>query len=679
MAIPVLKFPKGTPASHPFRNVENQNKLIKHIRDRLELGNEVRRPYAQFMRTIDRQLAGYIELDNEDRKRQRENNKGKSQKPVDVNLQLTLTQMEDMETFMMEVFNSPGGFFQAYAGGQQQEAVAALVLLMNKTAEKFQYFRHCLRFVKDSLKYNIAAMLIEWRTTTGTKIGNDPGGTLQLSPGETMWEGNYIEALDMYNVLWDPNVAPVDVPEKGEWFATIKLMSIFAVNKMASQQLLFNCKDILDKSYASTNELMFYEYSAATRMDSYGTTGNNINWFQIMGPAVFMSHGTRSVETCHFYGWLNPKEFGLSQDDAYQIWRITIADNRYVVDTERLINAHESLPVVFTMPNEDGLGLQQKSYAERLMPYQTFASFLFNVHQRATRKSLYGTTVYDPSIVRLDNTSDTDVAMKIPVEPAGYGKDVKLAFTTSYEAPKTEGLMNDIQGIIKLMDFVLPTNTQNKVADLDRATQYQAAAVVQGTNKRQHTTAKLIDDQALKGMRRKIVYNILQYQPNIQLKDANNNDVDVKPNLLREIDVDFFISDGLKGIDRLLAQQMIERLLNMIIQNKDAIQEIDVVALMNYFTEMIGDRTNLNQFRRPPPGTAPNPAAAMSGTPQPSASSQQQMIQHVMDLFKQNPQLMQQMVAQMQGGAPGPGAPAAIAPPTMPGQPGTPGSTALQP
>ena len=38
---------------------------------------------------------------------------------------------------------------------------------------------------------------------------------------------------------------------------------------------------------------------------------------------------------------------------------------------------------------------------------------------------------------------------------------------------------------------------------------------------------------------------------------------------------------------------------------KQAIQEIDIVSLLNYFTTLMGDQTDLNQFRRPAPPPQP--------------------------------------------------------------------------
>ena len=58
-------------------------------------------------------------------------------------------------------------------------------------------------------------------------------------------------------------------------------------------------------------------------------------------------------------------------------------------------------------------------------------------------------------------------------------------------------------------------------------------------------------------------------------------------------------------------------MINSVLQSQQAIEEIDIVGLLNYYTTLMGDQTDLNQFRKKPavqPGI--EPGAETPGTPE---------------------------------------------------------------
>ena len=80
---------------------EQHELLIQAIKKRLDFGNGIRRELIDRLTEIDKQLAGYLILDQDDKQRQIDNSQGKGPKPVDMNLQLTDAQLDEGVTYLL--------------------------------------------------------------------------------------------------------------------------------------------------------------------------------------------------------------------------------------------------------------------------------------------------------------------------------------------------------------------------------------------------------------------------------------------------------------------------------------------------------------------------------------------------------------------------------------------------
>lgn len=581
---------------HPYNNWENHQRLLRHVVDRLEMSRQRRDELAIRLRNIDLDINGFIKLDDEDRERMRQNRNGKGPMPVKTNLPLVLAKTDELLTFLLEVFWPANGMHAAYTDRENQPIAQGFALLLNQQAQRRQHYRKFGKFLFDALKYNIAAIETEWTEERGYKLKNNTAKQLEISKDELVWAGNDLHNIDMYNFFFDPTVAPVDVPTRGEYCGIVSLHSKFEIKRKASAGQLYGIERFIDA--ANDASVTFFQEKPIVRFD-YNAYTNSVDWVKFATGAQYGTIGA-GVELAKVYIWINPKEFGLSNDDEYQIWRVTVANHKYICDLEHMNNAHNMLPVAIAVPFEDNIGLQSKSAAEQLVDFQRFGSFMMNTHQEALRKALFGITVFDPSIVDL-NSKGTDVAGRIPVNPAGYGKPIGDCFKHITDAPQTDNMLNEIEKVMQMMEQLMPTSMLKQVADLQRATTYQAAATVQGANRRNLKVAKVIDDQAVKHMRFQMMYNVMQFQQDIDIIDSNGNKVEVRPAKYRDLDIEYAIGEGLQGIDKLMVTQMMKDVIAMVVQNREASQEIDVVGLINYWTSLMGDKTDISQFRRQSP------------------------------------------------------------------------------
>ena len=148
------------------------------------------------------------------------------------------------------------------------------------------------------------------------------------------------------------------------------------------------------------------------------------------------------------------------------------------------------------------------------------------------------------------------------------------------------------------MQKMLPTDITSQVASLERATQYQAAATVQGGHKREHKIAKTMYDQCYTRLRTMMMYNTFQFQETVEIFDNETGEVvEINPADFRDAKIEFAISDGLKGIDRLHVSESLKEVINMMLQSQVAVQQVDVVDIIDYYMNLVGDKTDFKQFK----------------------------------------------------------------------------------
>ena len=602
--------------------------LVKHINDRLLFGDELRKTQVDRYELIDKEIAGFIRLDAEDLEREKDNVLGKGPNVTDVVLPLTISQLDEAVTFLLSVIAPDDGMYSAIAVKEKQKVAKGFATLMNKNAKIFGHYRNIARGLFEMMKYNFGGFLVEWRTIHGNKISSDIDGSAKVER-DVVFAGNAVEVLDVYNFIYDISVAPVDIPTKGEFFAMVDIITPFQMRKMASEDEIFG----IDR-FINNNAMVpkWYQTRPEVFIDHSGRAGvsGRTNWIEILSAGV--SQDVRvGLEKIDYYGWLNPKEFGLSSVDEFQIWRITLASDKFIVAAEHLNNAHGRLPVAIAAPWEDGFETQTKSYAEHLFPYQRFASFQLNIHQRSSRKKLYGVTIYNQRII--PNLADSDMqSSKIPFLPPGQDFDIRKAIFQFNDGPDTQNTLTDIAAMGDLMQQILPTDILKQVASLERATKYQAAATVQGANRRNLKIAKVINDQCFEGVRHMQMYNIFQFQDVIEILGETGELEEINPAEFREAQLEFDIADGLKGIDRLSIVEGIKEVINMLLQSQIAQEKVDILGIIDWWTSLLGEKTDFNQFRL-----------------------QDSLDQLPPDQRQIAAQLYEQFTQQQQGGAGGPG------------------------
>lgn len=612
---------------HPLVNSRNHEFLLEYCKSRLDFALSAQRTLRNRFSVIDRELAGYISLTEDDKKRDRENKAGKPPRPIEQKLPLALSQLRRAVTHFLGVFSPEAGMFEAFADTEKQQLANGVVSLMNEHAEKQSYYTQYARFLLNAFKYNLGGLRVAWDIERGNEIAEDISVGFKVEPNREIWAGNKIWALDPYNTLIDPSVHPTKLATEGEFAAEVDLFTSFRIARMVENGEIFGIDDITSSIPVHTTEagtesgFNYYFHPPQLRdiVDNTTMADGSYNWHSILAPHTGTSRTEfGSSELVNLYIRLLPAEFGLipakeaKERNLFEIWRITIYNGKKIVAAEHMTNAHNMLPFVFTVPYDDHLLLETQTPSEELIPLQTFGSFLLNAHVKATRRNIWNFTIYDPKVIDLALAEKEGTAY-VPIATSAMNIDLEKAVKVLSGNVQTDKLLNDLDKIVDLMEHILPTQQLRQVADLERATTFQAAATVQASSKDLHKYSRIIDDQAMKPHRRMLYWNILQFQEAIELLTPDGQRTEIAPSVLRKTDIEFAIGDGLKGIDKIALMATMKEIVLTIIQNTGAAVQFDIPKLANWLASVHGERFDLSQFRLPPE-QAPAAAAEENNT-----------------------------------------------------------------
>jgi hypothetical protein len=622
------KLPMAKPSvhpKHPFRDRKMHDSLVEYIKERLSVGKQARDAELGRLIRIDKKVAGWIRLRDEDRKRvELAQNTGEPE-ITKMNLPLAFVHLDDMMTYLAETFAPSSGMFYNTGNPQEQDSASQIVTKMNNDALYAGYYREVLQSLFGALKYNLGGVTVSWGVDTGPSKSDKSTAVDRIFDAGLKWQGNRLRALDRYNTFLDPSVHPSKLYMDGEFCAYAELKSRYWVQTRGVSGQFYNLDEALMHSMAGSCEYYRHPPTEA-RLDQRefdDGSDSTTDWVSILSASPSTLQDGHEVVTVYIR--LNPAEFGLvlpnevAARTRYELWRFTLLDGKYIVSAAHQDNVHNHIPCYFALINDDSMGVAQRSVSELLIPLQDFSSHLLNTHQDAARRSLYGTTFYDPTMVDLAAVPRGEVAARVPLQPRAYGRDVRsfvYHMGTDYDTSRTT---QDLQVVMGLINQFFPTQAlPSQIASIDRAVSSQVAAVQHGANRRQQKSARLVDDTMFRPMRFAIYYNILQYQPDGEELTDFYTGKQVKLDIagMADTNLPYIVGQGLKAIDRMATREMIQQVIFALIQAPQAAQGIDLLAMIDFWTSMIDVDIDMKQFRLQPAAVDPatgqpvDPAAA---------------------------------------------------------------------
>lgn len=151
------------------------------------------------------------ELDNsqEHRRAKTANAYGDKTRIQNIQFPIVQPQVEAGVSYLNGVFLQGYPIFGVVADKENQDAAMMYEALMAEHSVRGGWVRELQMAFRDGLKYNLAACEVKWAEETVWSVDTQAvGRNGAVKQKETIWQGNKLRRLDLYNTIWDTRVAP---------------------------------------------------------------------------------------------------------------------------------------------------------------------------------------------------------------------------------------------------------------------------------------------------------------------------------------------------------------------------------------------------------------------------------------------------------------------------------------
>jgi hypothetical protein len=401
---------------------ELHKKLLQHLLTAVKASYDIISDRFATWKELDEKLSVYVDLSDEEKSIQQED----SSKPVSIVVPISYATRETLLTYWVAAFLKHPIF--RYRPSKDPKDLLGVIMLESIIAQD------CIRskvgldlhtMWSDQITYGFSAVSPTWVTKHAYKTVREtevesmlgiPYSRRENAIREPVkrFEGNALKTLDPYNCFPDPNVPITDV-ENMDYFGWSERLSYnkLLLEEKSEESSLFNMKYVgLLSDKTST-----YFNADDKNTGRYSKTG--INFGQKTTDA------SKPTDIINIFMWIVPDEFGLSSEVYPELWSFKIAADRVIVEARRAEFDHNCIPVCTMATDSDGHTTIPVSLLEREYPLQHAIDWLWKSRVATIRKTINNMFLVDPSLVNLNDVTDTKFGMIARLRAAAWGKGIK--------------------------------------------------------------------------------------------------------------------------------------------------------------------------------------------------------------------------------------------------------------
>lgn len=602
---------------------KNYHNLLNMLGSRNEEFEDFRRELITKLHRIDRELAGHISAgeDAAEATKQKKMAEGVAGPLPQIKMHFSDIELEEAISSSLLMLVPQDAPYGATARKDKIKEANGFAHLMNDHAKQYKHFSEYARVVTQAFSYNLFGAYVDWEKTIGRLPKVDDTTQAVTFTKETIYEGNKIRAFDLYNTNWDMTLRAEDVNTQGEFIIRYDRKRATWLKDRLDRGVFFGpseftaiIEDYIKSfnsseyvcQYADQIESNYYFYpapdfshegdNAASGCTNPKTANEWSSWLNGLPDTTFDNRRYRGTfEISETYVWLVPKQYGLGTSAELELWYIVTAGRDYILFAQQKNFAHGKLPISMGDLSSRSSGFLDKSKAEKIIPINSVLSNVLNLQLELTRKNLHGgLTFYNKKVVKFDEI-DVGHSGRVPVDMHEHDNDIRRHVLQWSDTPKAN-MSQDITLLMGLLQQSLPTQSGKRMTDLNRAVTHQSQNVAYESNKQLFVLAKLIDERCMSDLRDMQYYNILEFGQTVEILDEKGAVQSMKPTDFIDINLQFTLTDGLRGVDSIALQNNLASVINMAIQGRLGEQGVDLLALINYYTTVVGDKTDLTQF-----------------------------------------------------------------------------------
>jgi hypothetical protein len=526
---------------------------------------------------------------------------------------IVVSQVDAMVAYLADIFLSGYPLFPVVSNPKDMKDAEKLEVLLDDHAQLGGYVRQLLMMLRDGCKYNIAALECAWDSIDQFSTANDFTNT--KTGKKTEVKNNFfnkIKRLDMYNTVWDIDVAPGDVAAEGDYAGYFELISKTKLkrlmNKLTTQNKALNTTGNFNGMAASFSSSMKEHPTVSAYVSPRKTRGHD--WGVYMGETPEKRSRTLDnlidgsvFEKLTLYVRIMPADYKIMAPASKtpQIWKLVIINMETIIQAERIISAYDFLPILMSQPLEDGLGYQTQSIAEGAIPFQEAASKLFNIRFAAARRAVSDRALYNSTLINPKDVNSKAPAAKIPVRLStlsSLGLDQAYK-SIPFDMRGTETVLSDAQQIVGFSQQLSGINGPmgGQFQKGNKSVQ-EWNDTMGGSDNRLRLPALLLECQLFTPLKHIMVLNIYQYGENVQIVSQKTGEVlDININELRAKVLSFKLADGYSPKSKIASVEVLTMGFNLIM-NAPLLQQQFGASLPLMFTHMmsLGGVKGLEQY-----------------------------------------------------------------------------------
>ena len=532
-----------------------------------------------------------------------------------------VSQVDSMVGYLSEVFLSGSPLFPVVSTPANRQDAGALEALLDDHSILGGYPRELLIFLRDAVKYNLAAVETDWSSVDQYDVLDE-----LLTPEQPKLERKKsyftkLKRLDLYNTVWDRNTAPGDIAMDGDYAGHIEILSRVKLKKLLNK--LTNDGDVMNvdealRSYISSGAP---NYRMHPQISDYVPTRkpeSSMNWAAFLGREDKENQDSLvgNYEKLTIYARLCPVDIGVSapMKNTPQVFKFIIINGTVVICVKRIISAYDMLPILFAQPLEDGLGYQTKSIAEGSIPIQEAAKTLFAIKFNTARRAVSDRALYNPMVINPRDVNAPVPAAKIPVNANSLmNRPISDAyFPIPFDSRGTESAFQDGMQIVGFGKELSGLNNPMQ-GQFQRGNKsvVEWRDTMGGADSRLRLPALSLEYQFFVPLKEILKFNIWQYGQDVLVVSQKTGEVvNVDITKLRQSVLSFRVADGYTPKSKLASTDAIVQIMQMISQSPVLQQQYGMMlpGIVDHLAQLMGVR-GLNEY-------IPQTQAPQAGAPQ---------------------------------------------------------------
>jgi hypothetical protein len=571
-----------------------------------------------------------------------------------------VSQVESMVGYLSEVFLSGTPLFPVVSSPANREDAGALEALLDDHSILGGYPRELLIFLRDAVKYNLAAVETDWSSVDQYDVMDELITPEQPQLKRRKQYFTKLQRLDMYNTVWDRNTVPGDIAKDGDYAGHVKILSRTKLkrllNKLSVDGDAMNVEAAL-ASYIQADAPYYRIHPQISDYISARKPESIIDWGSFLG--IESSANKKSLlgnyELLTLYARLCPSDLGISapMKNTPQVFKLMIVNGTVVICAKRIISAYDLLPILFAQPFEDGMGYQTKSIAEGSIPIQEAAKTLFAIKFNTARRAVSDRALYNPSVINPRDVNAPVPAAKIPVNANSLNARPisDFYYPIPFDGRGTESALQDGMQIVgfgkELSGLNSPMQGQFQKGNKSVV---EWRDTMGGADARLRLPALSLEYQFFVPLKEILKFNIWQYGQDVAVVSQKTGDVlTVDITKLRKSVLSFRVADGYTPKSKIAGTDSIIQIMQMISQSPILQQQYGTMlpGIVDHLAQLLGIR-GLNEYLPQQQPTIPAQEMQASGTGADFISGMQKrdLTQQELALREQANQLRGQELAQ---------------------------------